>query len=116
MSIIYNVRINQDIDKDGKYVCDLNPKEETKFDKALHKAMSSNTSIVGKFVWSEKGVEPKDTSITYNPDNVISPADFMDAAVAWFEGSKAYKWKFTHTKFTRETYLTLIISQLEKLV
>lgn len=110
MSIIDDVRIKQDFNKDGKYVCDLNHKEETKFDINLRKAMASNTSTVGKFTWCYNGIEIKDKSDT------IDPVDFMDAAVSWFEYSQRYKWKFSHISLTRQSYILRIIKELEKLV
>ncbi len=110
MSIIYDVRIKQDFNKDGKYVCDLSYKEETKFDINLRKAMASNTSTVGKFTWCYNGIEINDKS------NTIDPVDFMDAAVSWFEYAKKYKWRFPSKTVGRERYLTLVISALEDLI
>ena len=112
MSIIDDVRIKQDIDKDGKYVCDLNHKEETKFDINLRKAMSSNKMIhPGKFIWGEEGIAIKEGSLS-----LTNPQDFMDAALAWFEYSKTYGWKFPSDNVSKERYITLIISDLEKLI
>jgi len=106
MSIIYDVRIKQDFNKDGKYVCDLNHKEETK--------VRSRTSVHSeenyKFVWSETGIGLKDSNI-----DVIDPAWFMDASIRWFRYSKDYKWKFSWG-VTRETYIRNIIKELEKLI
>ena len=108
MSIIDDVRIKQDFDKDGKYVCDLNHKEKSKFDINLDIAMAKNKP--SKFTWCYNGIEINDKS------NTIDPVDFMDAAVSWFEYSKRYKWKFPSDTVSRERYLTLVISALEDLI
>ena len=108
MSIIDDVRINQNFNKDGKYVCDLNHKEITE---VRHGAPNLATGIsVGKFVWCYNGIEIKDKSDT------IDPVAFMDAAVSWFEYSKRYKWSLTSKTVSRERYLTLVISALEDLI
>ncbi len=111
MSIIDDVRIKQGFDKDGKYVCDLNHKEETKFDINLRKAMTSNTVGVGKFTWCYNGIEIKEGSLS-----LTDPVDFMDAAVSWFEYAKKYKWRFPSDTVNRQRYLTLVISALEDLI
>ena len=105
MSIIDDVRIKQDFNKDGKYVCDLNHKEITEV-----RSMVATANTVGKFTWCYNGIEIKDKS------NTIDPVAFMDAAVSWFEYSKRYKWSLTSKTVSRERYITLVISALEDLI
>jgi len=106
VSIIDDVRIKQDIDKDGKYVCDLNQKEELKVRPGVWRTHSSEPA----FVWSEKGIVIKDTDM-----DVVDPAWFMDATIKWFRYSKDYKWKFNWGT-SQEEYIKRIIKKLEELI
>jgi len=107
VSIIDDIRIKQDIDKEGKYVCDLDHKEETKIRTTTNTA--GYQEILNFYKWHEVGIEIKGI-------DTVEPANFMDAAVLWFQYSKKYKWKFPHDTLTRETYIRNIIKDLEDLI
>ncbi len=108
MSIIDDVRIKQDLDKEGKYVCDLNHKEEIETRSDIHTIVDNKTV---QFIWSDKGIK-----LRYNAICIIDPVAFMDAAVSWFEYSERYKWKFPIKTVSKEKYIRLVIKELEKLI
>jgi len=111
MSIIDDVRIKQDIDKDGKYVCDLNHKEETKFDIMLGKAMAKNTPEINmdtKFTLDKNGMHIPDTDI------VIPPEVFAGVAHQWFLNAEKYSWDMKNV--SRKDYIRNMIIEFQKLI
>ena len=113
MSIIDDVRIKQDIDKDGKYVCDLNHKEETKFDIHLREAMASNTPVIDmstNFTLDIDGVHVPGTEI------VIPPTIYVNIALKWLQNSKELKWGMKDHPVGRKTCIQSLITNLQKLI
>ena len=113
MSIIDDVRIKQDLDKDGKYVCDLNHKEETKFDINLRKVMSSNES---------HHIYHMGSRLSLNVDGVFLPGKgtmppdvLVGIAHQWLLHAKKYGWSIKGS-ITNEAYISNLIAELQKLV
>ena len=109
MSIINDIRIKQDIDKDGKYVCDLNQKK-TETRPGIGTVIDASKNGIS---WNTFGVcLSNSTTIT------IPPIEFMNHALKWFEYSKSYKWNIPklHKDITREKYIRNLIEALEDLI
>ena len=116
MSIIDDVRIKQDLDKDGKYVCDLNHKEETKFDIHLRKAMLSNTPVTAidldtKFSLDSNGIRVPGTNCP-----IIPPTVYMNIALKWLQYSNKYSWGMKDLAIPKKDYISNLIDELQKLI
>ncbi len=114
MSIIDDVRIKQDLDKDGKYVCDLNHKEETKFDINLRNAMASNTPIIDmdtKFVMDKQGVR-----VPLSGGIVIPSVVYVNIALQWLQNSKKHDWEMKDLTIPKKDYIINLRNELNKLI
>ena len=114
MSIIHNVRINQDIDKDGKYVCDLKPKE---------KKLSVSPGGIRPFGRITSGEAAKSWTLTekyVKCDNTeFLPVEFLDIALLWMIAANNNKWKYKDQNnliINDKVYISNLINELQKLV
>ena len=112
MSIIDDVRIKQDIDKDGKYVCDLNQKEklEAPSDIVADIKASSPIDLDTRFTMRDDGVLVPGTNI------VIPPTVYVNIAILWLQNSKKYGWKMKDLPVSYEDYISNVIAKLKGLI
>ena len=110
MSIIDDVRINQDLDKDGKYVCDLNYKEKIE--------TRSGLSYVTKDM-----VYDMDTKFTLNVDGIyiptkgtIPPKVLCGMVHRWLENSIKYSWGVKDCGTSTKEYISSLIAELQNLI
>ena len=106
MSIIDDVRIKQDLDKDGKYVCDLNPKEKTQPLLDI-KIIDINT----KFTLDTEGIH-----VPLSGGIVIPSVVYVNIALQWLQSSKKYDWEMKDLQISYKDYISNLITELQKLI
>ncbi len=110
MSIIDDIRINQDLDKDGKYVCDLNPKEKTQ--PLLDIKIGSHViDMDTKFTLDKQGIH-----VPLSGGIVIPSVVYVNIALQWLQNSKKYDWEMKDLQISYKDYISNLITELQYLI